>query len=84
MNCHEECRQCPAELKGKAGYADYCNSDGVYAVTEELKHFLQSYSISQRLFADGNGWVEENPTVKVDAKEADQWLFACGYYVEIG
>ncbi len=82
--CHEECRQCPAELKGKGGYADYCNSDGVYAVTEELKYFLQSYSVSQRMFADGNGWVEENPTIKVDAKEADQWLFACGYYVEIG
>ena len=65
---------------GLAGYASYTNSDGVYAVTEELKHFLQSFSISQRMFADGNGWVEENPTVKVDAREEDQWLFACGYH----
>ncbi len=67
----------PREL---LGYASFCNSDGVYAVTEELKNFLQSYSISQRMFADGNGWVEENPTIKVDAEEDDQWLFACGYY----
>jgi hypothetical protein len=67
----------------KGGYADYTNSDGVYAVTEELKHFLQSYSTSQRMFADGNGWVEENPTIKVDASEEDQWLFACGYYMPI-
>ena len=84
-SCHEQCRTVtPEELlrMGRGGYADYVNSDGVYAVTEELKHFLQSYSISQRLFADGNGWVEENPTVKVDATEEDQWLFACGYYKE--
>lgn len=64
------------------GYAAFTNSDGVYAVTEELKYFLQGYSVSQRMFADGNGWVEENPTVKVDAEEDDQWLFACGYYKE--
>ena len=82
-SCHEQCNTVSQELLDcKGGYADFVNSDGVYAVTEELKHFLQSYSISQRLFADGNGWVEENPTVKVDAKEEDQWLFACGYYVK--
>ena len=80
--CHEQCRQLPADYKHVVGYADYVNSDGVYAVTEELKEFLQSYSISQRLFADGNGWVEENDVIKVDAAEEDQWLFACGYYKE--
>ncbi len=64
------------------GYASFTNSDGVYAVTEELKHFLQSFSITQRYFADGEGWVETHPQYRVDAKEADQWLFACGYYVE--
>ncbi len=64
------------------GYASYVNADGVYAVTEELRAFLQGFSISQRYFADGQGWVESNPNVKVDAKEADQWLFACGYYVK--
>ena len=65
------------------GYANFVNSDGVYAVTAELKHFLQSFSVTQRMFADGNGWVEENPTIKVDATEDDQWLFACGYYKPI-
>ena len=65
------------------GYQHYVNSDGVYGVTQELKDFLQKFSVSQRLFADGNGWVEENPNVKVDAQENDQWLFACGYYKEI-
>lgn len=64
------------------GYASYTNSDGVYAVTEEIRDFLQGFSITQRYFADGQGWVESNPTVKVDAKESDQWLFACGYYVK--
>ena len=64
------------------GYQHYVNSDGVYGVTQELKEFLQKFSVSQRLFADGNGWVEENPTIKVDAQEDDQWLFACGYYKE--
>lgn len=80
--CHEQCRQLPTDYGSIVGYADYVNSDGVYAVTEELKVFLQAFSISQRYFADGNGWVEEHPLYKVDAKEEDQWLFACGYYVE--
>ncbi len=63
------------------GYAAFANEDGVYAVTAELQHFLQSFSISQRYFADGQGWVEQHPTYKVDAPESAQWLFACGYYV---
>jgi hypothetical protein len=62
------------------GYADVVNRDGKFPVTPELKDFLQEYSISQLLFRDGNGWVEENPNIKVDAMEDDQWLFACGYY----
>ncbi len=66
------------------GYASFTNSDGVYAVTEEIKYFLQSFSITQRYFADGEGWVETHPQYRVDAKESDQWLFACGYYVKTG
>ena len=62
------------------GYADYCNSDGVYMVTAELKDFLQKYCISQRLFSDGNGWAETIMDPPVDAAEDDQWLAACGYY----
>ena len=60
-------------------YASLCNSDGVCYVTNELKEFLQKFSVSQRLFFDGNGFVEDTG---VYALEEDQWLFACGYYVE--
>ena len=81
--CNEGCRHLPDEYVGQKGYADYCNSDGVYPVTQELKEFLQLFSTSQLLFFDGNGWVESNDTVDVDATEDDQWLFACGYYIEI-
>ena len=80
--CHVDCRRCPAEAMGKPGYADCVNSDGVHAVTEELKQFLQKYSVNQLLFMDGNGFVETNPSVSVYAAEDDQWLFACGYYKE--
>lgn len=82
-SCHRECRnvtqeQYDAMLKG--GYADYANSDGLCPVTEELKEFLQKFSVSQRYFNDGNGWIEYNSTSPIDAAEADQWLFACAYY----
>ena len=79
-NCHPQCRIAPEELKGKTGYADFTNQDGVYGVTEELKDFLQKYSVAQLLFRDGNGHVETNPDVKVYSNEDDQWLFACAYY----
>ncbi len=69
--------------KDLLGLAYYTNSDGVYAVTEQIKNFLQGFSTSQRYFADGDGWVETHDTYKVDASEKDQWLFACGYYVKI-
>ena len=65
-----------------AGYGAYCNSDGVAAVTAELKQFLQKYSVNQLLFFDGNGFVETNPSVSVYAAEDDQWRVACGYYKE--
>ena len=60
-------------------YAAVCNSDGVCYVTNELKEFLQKFSVAQRLFFDGNGFVE---STGVYAAEEDQWLFACGYYTE--
>ncbi len=80
--CHPDCRNIAVEAMGHKGYGDYTNSDGCYAVTEELKDFLQKYSISQWLFFDGQGIVETHPTIKVFASEDDQWLFACGYYKE--
>ena len=70
-----------AQSKQAQGYASYCNSDGVYRVTEELKDFLQKFSTSQLYFRDGDGWVEG---YNVYAAEDDQWLFACGYYVPKG
>ncbi len=79
--CHPDCRNIPEEAIGKKGYGDYTNSDGCYAVTAELKDFLQKYSVSQLLFFDGNGFVETNEVVSVYADEDDQWLFACGYYL---
>lgn len=60
-------------------YAALCNSDGVCFVTNEMKEFLQKFSLSQRLFFDGNGFVE---STGVYAAEEDQWLFCCGYYVK--
>lgn len=72
-----------------AAYGSYIsyenNPDGVYPVTEELKIFLNKFSVSQRYFMDGNGWAEttaENDFgYKIYAAEEDQWLFACCYYV---
>lgn len=61
----------------RSGYGLYTNGDGVYPVTEELKQFLQNYSIAQRFFNDGNGLGETNG---LSSSEKDQWLFACGYY----
>ncbi len=64
----------------EVSYAAACNSDGVCYVTMELMEFLQKFSVSQRLFIDGNGFVEYTG---VYAVEEDQWLFCCGYYEEI-
>ena len=63
----------------EVSYASICNADGVCYVTMELMEFLQKFSVSQRLFFDGNGFVE---STGVFAYEEDQWLFACGYYQE--
>ncbi len=82
QKCTQNCRPCPDNAYGSSGYASFTNSDGVYAVTPELKEFLEKFSASQFLFFDGNGWVETNPSIKVDAKEDAEWLFACGYYVK--
>lgn len=79
-NCCIDCYKMPKQFKG---YRAYCNSDGVYAVTQELKDFLQGFSVSQSLFRDGEGFVETHPIWDVDADEDSQWLFACGYYEKI-
>ena len=65
---------------GTLGYAEMCNSDGVYPVNKELQRFLQGYATNARLFMDGNGWAETS-SMRLKSAEEDQWLFACGYYV---
>ena len=65
-----------------SGYANYCNSDGTVAVTQELKDFLQKLSIKELYFRDGNGWCETHDVYPTDSTEEDQWLFACGFYLE--
>lgn len=72
---------CPTEMIGAKGYNDYANSDGAFPVTQELKDFLQKYSVNQRLFNDGNGHAELVVQPTFDAGEEDQWLFGCGYYL---
>ncbi len=66
-----------SEYRKYTGYANACNSRGVYGVTEELKQFAQKFCISQELFADGEGFAEG---AGYDALDDDQWLFACVYY----
>lgn len=73
----------PEACKGMYGYGDFANSNGLVPVTPELKVFFQKYSVAQRLFNDGNGWVETSASPMVDALEEDQWLFACCYYSNI-
>ncbi len=58
-------------------YIDYVNSDGLYAVTPEMKNFLYIYSDSSGFFGDGIGWGDSNG---ISSSGKDQWLFACGYY----
>ena len=59
-------------------YVDYVNSDGVYAVTQELKDFLQAFSIRSAYFMDGLGYAESQG---MQSTYYDQWLFGCGYYI---
>jgi hypothetical protein len=65
-------------------YGAHCNSNGDVRVTEELRWFLQAFTIGQAYFYDGNGVVEnfkEAEGYNVYALESNQWTFICGYYV---
>ena len=85
-SCHKNCTNVTKEeydamsANNFRGYGDYANSYGMCPVNQEIKDFLQKFSVSQRYFMDGNGWVETHPTYKIDALEDDQWLFACAYF----
>ena len=76
--CTSDCRHIYRRYIGQRGYADIA-IEGRCPVTEELKDFLQKYSVNQKLFSDGNGWAEQH-VPRYDAYEDSQWLFACGYY----
>ena len=87
--CHYDCRRIKKENIGFEGIQQFANGDGVVAVTEELRLFLQYYSINQRYIADGEGWVETTGVTvdgiqcSLDSDDASQWLFACCYYKSI-
>lgn len=77
----------PLQHLGGADYSEfvlayaYAARNDRYPVTEEMKEVLQMFAISQRYFADGEGWYEDPDNgIGVSAAEEDQWLFACGYY----
>lgn len=76
-DCSPNCNRCPEDMIGEEGYNAWCNKDGVAPVTRELAEFLQKFAITQRYFADGDGWAEQKG---IYAYEDSQWLFACGYY----
>lgn len=83
-DCLSNCRRCPEELVGRAGYAQYANSDGAVPVTEELKQFLYDYANSARarLFYDGAGYIDGTDWggINYQAPTGSEWLFACLYY----
>jgi hypothetical protein len=92
--CRTNCRHIKPENIGFEGIQAYANSDGLVAVTEEIKIFLYQFSVGHRYFADGEGWVETTGFIKrdengkahqctVDSNDASQWLYACAYYKEI-
>lgn len=56
-------------------YEKYCNSDGVYGVTEELKTFLDLY------FKNSKDWITSLSQTVVEDEAG--WLFACGYYADV-
>lgn len=60
-----------------AAYAQYCDNNGAYPLTEELRGFFMKYSVSQLLFNDGNGIAEG---AGYASSYSNQWLFNCGYY----
>ena len=58
-------------------YEKYCNSDGVYGVTEELKVFLEDY------FYANKAWIESCLSSTQVLDDESGWMFACGYYADI-
>lgn len=62
-------------------YSEHCNSDGAYPVNEEIKVFLDRLQLANGYFYGQNGLVSGAVPNYVKGNE---WLFACGYYLEVG
>ena len=60
-----------------ARYAEVCNTDGVYGVTEELKLFFDRFQKTHSYFTSG-GWVADQLDYK--ANKDCYWMFASYYY----
>lgn len=58
-------------------YREHVNEDGCYPLNEELKTFVQDYSVKDLLFRDGMGYAEE---LGYKSDEDSQFLCMCGYY----
>jgi hypothetical protein len=58
-------------------YAEVCNEDGVYGVTEELRTFLDRFQKTHRYFGLG-GWVQDQ--LSYTPVESCYWMFAAYYY----
>ncbi len=71
--------ECDEAYTHLIGYHDIANRDGAVPVTEEMRQFLQKYSVNQIMFMDGDGWAETGD-IPYESAENSQWLFACGYY----
>ena len=56
----------------------YVNSDGLVAVTEDLKKFLEAYCKKEMFFWDGRGDFEKNSNYQAVGESG--WLFGCVYY----
>ena len=60
-----------------AKYAEVCNEDGVYPVTQELKEFLFLLAYKGGYFMTG-GFIDQ--LLDFQVLQANYWLFACYYY----
>ncbi len=80
--CSSNCRRCPDGLIGNEGYQSIANSEGMVAVTEELKLFLESFVNGQTYFLDGEGYLDSTAIngIYYQAVGDSGWLFACAYY----
>ncbi len=75
-----------ASMKGVTNFDGNIEGSNIYPVTEELKLFMQRFSITNRYFNDGSGFGEftvdnnGNSIPLYKSTESNQWLFACGYF----